>query len=106
MKKGNLYEKIPKNLSKELFDKIISKNNIKIERIVSKKHATPKGKWYDQSKNEFVLLIKGKAELKFIENKKIKKLKMSKGNYINIPSRLKHRVEKTSKETIWLTVSY
>ena len=53
-----------------------------------------------------MLLIKGHAELTFIENKKLKKLKMKKGDYIIIPNNLKHRVDKTDKETIWLTVSY
>ena len=106
MKRGNIYENIPKRLPNELFSKILSKNNIRIDRIVSKKHITPKGKWYDQDNNEFVLLIKGNAELSFKKNKGIRKLKMSKGDYINIPSRLKHRVDKTDKETIWLTVFY
>ena len=103
MKKGNLYEKIPKKLYKELFNKIISEKGIKIERIVSRKHITPKGKWYNQNKNEFVLVLKGNAKLRFEKNKIIN---VKKGDYIIIPAHLKHRVEKTDKETIWLVVFY
>ncbi len=106
MKPKNIYSKIPKNLPKELFSTILSKKNIKIERIVSKNHKTPKGKWYNQNKNEFVLLLNGNAELTFIENNSLKKLKMKRGDYINIPAHLKHRVDKTSKKTNWLAVFY
>ena len=34
------------------------------------------------------------------------KIKMKTGDYINIPAHLKHRVDKTSKKTIWLAVFY
>ena len=106
MKKGNLYEKIPEKLPKELFTALVKKNSLKIERIVSRKHITQKGRWYNQDKNEFVLVIKGSAELTFMKNKKHERIKMKKGDYINIPTHLKHRVDKTDKETIWLTVFY
>jgi len=127
IKKGNLYEKIPKKLSKELFNTIVLKNNCKIERIISMGHKTPKGKWYNQNKNEFVMILKGSAELLFFPDKKYPndtkqeilhndtkqeilhkghKIKMKTGDYINIPAHLKHRVDKTSKKTIWLAVFY
>jgi len=102
-------ENIPKKLSRELFNTILSKNNIKIEKIVSKNHITPKGKWYSQNKNEFVIILKGSAELLFFPYKKYPKghkIKMKTGDYINIPAHIKHRVDKTSKKTIWLAVFY
>ena len=83
---------------------LIKTKNCRIERIISKGQATPKGKWYDQKENEFVLLIKGEADLLIKNNLTT----LKKGDYINIPSHLKHRVERTSKkeETIWLSVFY
>jgi len=90
-------------------------------------HKTPKGKWYNQNKNEFVMILKGSAELLFFPDKKYPndtkqeilhndtkqeilhkghKIKMKTGDYINIPAHLKHRVDKTSKKTIWLAVFY
>ena len=84
---------------------LIKTKNCRIERIISKGQATPKGKWYDQKENEFVLLIKGEADL-LIKNKKI--ITLRSGDYINIPSHVRHRVERTSEkeETIWLAVLY
>ena len=79
MKKGNLYKNIPRSLPKELFNKLISDNKIKIERIVSKQHKTPIGKWYDQDKNEWVLVLEGNADLTFTENNSKRRLKMKKG---------------------------
>ena len=106
MKPQNIFAKIPKKLSKELLTKILQKNNIKIERIVSKNHSTSKDRWYDQNKNEWILIIEGNAELIFIEDSSLKKIKMKKGDYILIPAHLKHRVDKTTKKTIWLAVFY
>ena len=105
MEKGNIFSEIPESLPKELLETLTSSKNCKIERIISKGHSTPDGKWYDQDKNEFVILLKGYAELLFENNELIK---MNVGDYINIPAHTKHRVEKTSKdqETIWLAMFY
>lgn len=102
----NIFSNIPASLPNELFEDIISTENCKIERIISRGHTTPKGKWYDQNKNEFVLVLKGNAELRFEKNNKLIKMKV--GDYINIPAQIRHRVEKTDagEETIWLTVFY
>ena len=101
----NIFKSIPKEIKEELFEELIRSDNCKIERIISKCHATEAGKWYEQEKNEFVLLLKGSAELLFFPDKIIN---MKPGDYINIPCCVKHRVEKTDakKETIWLAVFY
>ncbi len=106
MKVQNIFKNIPKKLPQELFNTLVLKNNIKIERIVSKKHITPKGKWYNQNKNEWILILNGNAELTFMKNNYLEKIKMKKGDYLNIPAHLKHRVDKTTKKTIWLAVFY
>ena len=106
MKVRNIFSNIPESLPNELLKELVSSENCKIERIISKGHTTPEGKWYDQDKNEFVIIFKGNAELLFEENNKI--IKMKEGNYINIPSHTKHRIIKTSlkEETIWLAIHY
>ena len=93
---------IPKSLPEELIENILNSPNRKIERIVSRNHKTEAGKWYDQDKNEFVLIVKGSAELKF-ENSSVK---MKEGDYIIIPAHCRHRVEKTAEGTVWLAVFY
>jgi len=108
MEVKNIFSKIPKDIPKELFEQIISSNDIKIERIISKGHQTEEGKWYDQNKNELVILLKGNAKLMIKEENKDVIIKMKAGDYINIPKHVKHRVEKTSQkeETIWLAIFY
>jgi len=102
----SLFESIPSELPEELFDTISSTDNVKIERIVSRGHASPEGFWYDQEKNEFVLVLRGSAGLKLENEDDIIVLKA--GDYINIEAHVKHRVEWTDStcETIWLAVHY
>lgn len=102
--KSNIYEQIPEILKDEFFEILASNDNIKIEKIVSFGHATPRDEWYDQEQNEWVILLKGEAILAF-EDKEIKLLE---GDFINIPAHKKHRVSwtKPSEKTIWLAVFY
>lgn len=104
--KGTLFAGIPAELPEELFDTLCSAERVKIERIVSRGHASPEGFWYDQERDEFVLVAQGSAGLKIEGEKDILVLKA--GDYLNIPARVKHRVEWTdpSCDTIWLAVHY
>jgi cupin 2 domain-containing protein len=105
MKTTNIFENIPKELKEELFEEILSKANLKIERIVSKGHITPDEQWYDQESDEWVIVLQGEAVLSF-ENADDVKLKC--GDYLNIPAHTKHRVSWTlpESETIWLALHY
>ena len=105
-KTGSLFEGIPGEFSEELSETLCSGDNVTIERIVSKGHAPPEGFWYDQDKNEFVLVAKGSAGLR-IENKD-DIVVLAAGDYFNIPAHVRHRVEWTDAgcETIWLAVHY
>ena len=58
---SNIYSNIPKELPNELFEKIIYNSSFKLERIISKGHSTAKDQWYDQDKDEWVILLKGSA---------------------------------------------
>ena len=102
----SLFESIPSELPEELFDTIRSTENVKIERIVSRGHASPEGFWYDQEKNEFVLVLRGSAGLKLENEDDVVVLKA--GDYLIIEAHVKHRVEWTDStcETIWLAVHY
>ncbi|MFH1991277.1 MAG: hypothetical protein ABIK98_02565 [Pseudomonadota bacterium] len=52
----NIYASIPDEIPKELFQDILKTDRFKIERIVSKGHASPEGFWYDQKEHEWVIL--------------------------------------------------
>lgn len=103
---NNIYKNIPENLPDEFVEILAEERNFRLERIVSRGHSSPKGFWYDQDENEFVLLLKGESEVLFEDD--VKPVTLSEGDYINIPAHKKHRVERTIPETdtIWLALFY
>jgi len=102
---GNLFEKIPDANGGELFSELVRGDNVRIERIVSKGHASPEFGWYDQQEHEWVVVLKGEAKVSFENGREIH---LATGDYINIPAREKHKVDWTTPdtETIWLAVFY
>jgi cupin 2 domain-containing protein len=102
----SIYGEIPKTIPEEITESIISSGRIRIERIISRGQSSPKSFWYDQDQNEWVMVIKGKAKLKFFEQEGL--IELNEGDYIDIPSHKKHRVEWTDpeNETVWLAVFY
>jgi len=106
MEKENIFKKIPAALPDELFENILEHGSFKLGRIVSRAHATPQGEWYDQEKNEWVMLLSGSAALRIAGSDHLTLL--APGDYIFLPAHLKHRVEWTAPdtETIWLALHY
>ncbi|MEE8513398.1 MAG: cupin domain-containing protein [Gammaproteobacteria bacterium] len=102
----NIFSNIPKDIPKEIFEEIVSVENCRIQRIISKGHSTPDDQWYDQDKDEWVILLQGSAGLLFEGSDN--PIKLQPGDYLHIPAHVKHRVEWTDNniETIWLAVRY
>ena len=99
----NIFD-LPSSLpNQEIFESIVSADNILIERIISTGQTTPIGEWYDQEQDEWVILLQGEATLAYADGKQIK---LTAGDYLFIPAHQKHRVEYTSIEPpcIWLAV--
>jgi len=105
MRADNIFKNIPTFLPEEFFESVVETDNFKVERIVSDGHNSPSNFWYDQNRNELVLILKGSAELEFENDEK---LELKEGDYLIIPAHKKHRVESTDKsqKTIWLAVHY
>lgn len=103
---GNLSHSIPASLPEELLDVLISTKNVRIERIVSRGHASPPGFWYDQEQHEFVLLVSGRACLAFADGSPPREL--AAGDWLLLPAHHRHRVDWTDPEqdTVWLAVHY
>lgn len=101
----NIFDCIPQNLDEEIFQQLVDGDSVRIERIISRGHSSPESGWYDQDRNEWVLVLKGEAIL-LLEDETPVNLKA--GDFINIPAHKKHRVEWTDpdSETIWLAVHY
>ena len=99
----NIFD-LPSSLpNKELFESLVATDNILIERIVSTGQTTPPGEWYDQERDEWVILLQGFASLAYADGSEIK---LKAGDYLYIPAHQKHRVAHTSSEPpcIWLAV--
>ena len=103
---NNIYINIPGNLSEEVTEILLKTDIIRIERIISNGQSSPDDFWYDQEENEWIIVLKGKAELLFETGNAI--VNLVEGDYLNIPSHKKHRVQWTipGTETIWLAIFY
>jgi len=102
----NILDSLPAAQNKEVF-KVLSKGKgLKIERIVSCGQATPKDKWLCEKQSEWVILLKGKAQLSFKQDKR--NISLKPGDYLFIPANTFHRVEWTSRrqKTVWLAVHF
>jgi len=99
---GNLFKTAKGRKDREIFDALFVSCGVKIERIISLGQTTAPGKWLKQSRDEWVLLLKGAARIRI--GKDLRRLKT--GDYLFIPANRRHRVEWTrpEKETIWLAV--
>lgn len=101
---GNLFADLPSKLPEERFEALLEKNGLTLERIVSTGQATPPGEWYDQPRDEWVVLLRGAAVLRFEDEATERKL--GPGDYLFIPAHARHRVEWTSETepTVWLAL--
>ncbi|WP_318435968.1 cupin domain-containing protein [Photobacterium leiognathi] len=101
----NIFSQLPNEIQDEEFIDLLNTGSVRIERIVSKGHITPADKWYDQSKDEWVIVLEGKAEITF-DNDEI--VTLEKGDHLHIPAHKKHRVSWTDPKqlTIWLAVFF
>ncbi len=99
---ANIFNNIPEQLPEELIECIFRRDNIRIERIISKGHMTPAGQWYDQDGDEWVMLIQGEAIILY--EKDHQSFHLNAGDYLLIPAHTRHRVEWTPPDlhTIWL----
>ena len=102
----NVFENLVPTCSDEQFDSIIQADSIRIERIVSNGHSSAANFWYDQSENEWVIVLQGSAEIRFAPQESNHLL--TPGDFLNIPAGQRHRVEQTSHDqpTVWLAVFY
>ncbi|MEH6634383.1 MAG: cupin domain-containing protein [Halioglobus sp.] len=102
---NNIYATLPDAFHGEVFDSLLESRNVTIQRIVSRGHASPESGWYDQVKNEWVMVLRGSASIAYPDKVSVT---LREGDYINIEAHEKHRVEWTDPEvqTVWLAVHY
>jgi cupin 2 domain-containing protein len=99
----NLYE-LPEELpDDELFEPVAGGVGVLVERIVSTGQATPPGEWLEGERDEWVVLLRGEAELAFADGSRAV---LSAGDHLLIAAGVPHRVERTSADPpcIWIAV--
>ena len=92
----------PRADGKEHFDEILQHQDVRLERIVSHGQASPKGFWYDQKEDEWVMVLQGEATLKLEAPDELISLRA--GDHLLIRARRRHRVESTTCPTVWLAL--
>ncbi|MGB0126795.1 MAG: cupin [Rhodocyclaceae bacterium] len=102
----NLLRDLPQRGADEHFSDLLVRPGIRIERIVSRGQASPPGFWYDQPGGEWVLVLAGRAGLRFEDEAEARSL--GPGDWVDILPHRRHRVEWTDPDepTVWLAVHY
>lgn len=104
MKKGNFFVNEYTDLSEEIIETIAEGGKFRLERIISECHTTKEGYWYDQEETEFVMVVRGRAELMFkgVETP----VDLMPGDYLIIEPHEEHRVTQTEAGTFWIALFY
>jgi cupin 2 domain-containing protein len=102
----NLYENVPADSPEELIETLLSSEKVRLQRIISMGDASPDDFWYDQPDDEWVVVLKGEAKLRF--EGAAASIMMRPGDHLIIPAHQKHRVEWTTPKepTIWLALHW
>lgn len=100
----SLIANLPISREEETFEDILKRPGVRLERIISYGQSTPPGEWYDQSWDEWVMVVSGEAEL-LIEGE-VDPMTLSAGDSLLLPAHCRHRVESTLKDqpTVWLAL--
>ena len=88
----------------ERVDALLTRPDVRIERIVSWGQASPPDFWYDQAEAEWVVVLRGQARLVLREPDEV--VEMTPGDWIGIAACRPHRVDWTvpDEATVWLAV--
>lgn len=75
----------------------------RLEHIVSHGQASDPEFWYDQPKEEWVVLIRGRASLQFKDHPEIS---LEAGDSLLIPAHCVHRVAFASRDAHWIALHF
>ena len=98
MNPRNLFEDCSPPEAGERFDVLLAHKNLVVERVVSSAKITPKK--YLQSQDEWVLLVRGEAEMEVAGAA----VTLKAGDHLFLPSGTAHTVKSASEGAMWLAV--
>lgn len=100
----NILSAVPDAGAEEAVTLLAGAPGVRVERIVSRGHASPDGFWYDQAEAEWVMVASGAAQLE-IEGEAGER-RLGPGDSLFLPARCRHRVTWTDPDraTVWIAV--
>lgn len=104
---SNIFAGLPLSSVAEQFTTLVATPGLRVERIVSPPGlCTPAGEWFDQDRDEFVLVLQGRAALVF--DGREGETVLNPGDYLRLPAGVRHRVSWTDahQPTIWLALHH
>ena len=92
----------------EVFETLAQGRDVVIERIVSQGQRSAEGFWYEQEREEFVMVVTGRATLRREVEGRVESIDLGPGDCLTIPALQRHRVEWTDPQqpTVWLAIHY
>lgn len=102
---NNIFSALLDTAEREVFETLVSHEQVRIERIISHGHSSPEQGWYDQDENEWVIVLAGYGTLLMESGEEIR---LSAGDYTLIEAHQRHKVIHTAADepTIWLAVFF
>ncbi|MDJ1017061.1 MAG: cupin domain-containing protein [Paracoccaceae bacterium] len=100
----NIFAQLPFDMTFEEVTDLLKAPGVRVERIVSRGHASPDDYWYDQDEGEWVMVVAGGARLR-IEGERQDRTLLA-GDWLYLAPHVRHRVTWTDPDhdTIWLAV--
>ncbi len=95
---GNLFKDAVPSPDGERFETLLEHKNLVVERIVSP--ASTSRSEYLQPQDEWVVLLKGEATMTVGGDL----VDLKSGDYVFLPARVRHTVERVSEGAVWLAV--
>lgn len=92
----------PREDGNEDFVDLWTRPGVRVERIVSHGQVSPEDFFYEQTEDEWVLVLQGRAVLQLEAPEEI--LTLEPGDHLMIPAGRRHRVQFTASPTVWLAV--
>ncbi|GGB53660.1 cupin [Oceanisphaera marina] len=102
---NNVFENLPADLTNEHVLDLLNTPQVRIERIVSQGHCSPKTGWYDQHEDEWVMVLQGEGTLAFADGREVT---LHAGSFLHIPAHCPHKVSYTRENelTVWLAIFF
>lgn len=98
----NIFQKLPDACKFECEEDLLSKNAVRITRILSQGQTS---EVYEQEDDEWIMVLVGEAEITFPDEHG-RTLALSSGDFLYLEAGRRHQVTRTSDPCLWLCVFF